>query len=49
MENILILTMYFLMFLCFLVMEISHIKYQKSRNKYIKWIMSDWTKQFKNK
>lgn len=49
MELFLILIMYFLMFLCFLVMEISHRKYQKSRDEYIKWIMSDWTKKLKNK
>jgi len=49
MEQILILTLFFIMILCFLGMEISHRKYEKSRDRYIKWIMSDWTKQFKNK
>lgn len=49
MEEILILIMLFLMILCFLIMEISNRKYQKSRDRYIEWIISDWTKKLKNK
>jgi hypothetical protein len=46
MEQILILILFFIMILCFVVMEISHRNYEKARDKYIKWIMSDWSKQF---
>jgi uncharacterized membrane protein len=52
MEQILILISLSIMILCFVIMilcfvglEISNRKYEKARDRYIKWIMSDWTKQ----
>jgi hypothetical protein len=45
MEQILILISFSIMILCFVGLEISNRKYEKARDRYIKWIMSDWTKQ----
>ena len=49
MEQILILIVFSIMTLCFIGLEISNRKYEKSRDRYIEWIISDWNKQFKNK
>ena len=45
MEQILILISFSIMILCFVGLEISNRKYEKARDRYVKWIMSDWTKQ----
>jgi hypothetical protein len=42
--DILVATPFFLMVLCFIAMEISNRKYEKSRDRYIKWIISNWNK-----
>jgi hypothetical protein len=49
MEQILILILFSIMALCFIGLEVSNRKYEKARDRYIKWSMSDWNKEFENK
>jgi len=44
MEQILILISFSIIILCFVGLEISNRKYEKARDRYIKWIINNLNK-----